>query len=87
MSDQLLFAAFNRCMSFPMSEVHEFNGAYEGALLEKLVFPLGGMGAGMMGLEGNGALSHVSIRHHPQMWHQPMMFSAVSVAAAPSRRR
>ena len=38
-----------------------YNGPYEGETLQRVAFPLGGMGAGMLCLEGTGALSHVSL--------------------------
>ena len=37
---------------------------YTGEHLNKVAFPLGGMGAGMICLEGTGAFSHVSVRGH-----------------------
>ena len=36
---------------------------FTGAYLDHVAFPLGGIGAGMVCLEGTGALSHVSLRH------------------------
>jgi uncharacterized protein (DUF608 family) len=59
--------------------VRPFNGPYEGPLTEKIAFPLGGIGAGMVCLEGRGGLSHVSLRHQPAVFHEPMVFSAVWV--------
>ena len=35
----------------------EFNGPYHGDFLNQIAFPMGGIGAGMICLEGNGALS------------------------------
>src|SRR3569833_2518570 len=52
---------------------------YEGAHLDRIAFPMGGMGAGMICLEGTGALSHVSLSHHPDMGREPVMFAAISV--------
>src|SRR2546423_223974 len=57
----------------------QFNDAYAGEHLEHIAFPLGGMGAGMVCLEGTGALSHVSLRHRPDVDHEPAMFAAISV--------
>jgi len=56
-----------------------FNGTYEGERAARVAFPLGGIGAGMVCLEGRGGLSHVSLRHHPAVFHEPMVFSAVCV--------
>ncbi len=58
---------------------HEYNGAYRGEYLNKVAFPIGGMGAGMFCLEGTGAISHMSIRNRPEMYHEPNMFAAISV--------
>ena len=56
-----------------------FNEAYEGENLNRIAFPLGGMGAGMVCLEGTGALSHVSVRNSPEVFNAPMIFAAISV--------
>ena len=37
------------------------------------------VGAGMIGLEGAGSLSHVSIHHKPDIFREPMMFGALHV--------
>lgn len=57
----------------------EFNGKYEGEYLNRLAFPIGGMGAGMFCLEGNGSLSHFSLRHKPDVFNRPFIFAAISV--------
>jgi uncharacterized protein (DUF608 family) len=54
-----------------------YNGPYEGETLSRVAFPLGGMGAGMLCLEGTGALSHVSLRHRPDLFNEPCVFAAV----------
>ena len=56
-----------------------YNGVYTGEYLDRVAFPLGGVGAGMIGLEGTGALSHVSLRGHPDIFNEPLMFSALCV--------
>ena len=56
-----------------------FNGPYAGAFLNRIAFPIGGIGAGMVCLEGTGALSHVSVRNRPQVFNEPTMFAAISV--------
>lgn len=58
---------------------HQWNREFTGENLNKVAFPLGGIGAGMVCLEGNGSLSHVSVRHRPEVFNQPFMFGAVSV--------
>ena len=57
----------------------KYNGAYAGARLSRVAFPMGGMGAGMICLEGSGALSHVSLRHRPEVFHEPVTFGALCV--------
>ncbi|MHC4887796.1 MAG: GH116 family glycosyl-hydrolase, partial [Planctomycetota bacterium] len=58
---------------------HPWNKDYTGENLNKVAFPLGGIGAGMICLEGNGSLSHLSVRHRPEVFNQPFMFGAISV--------
>ena len=62
-----------------MASGRQYNGAYEGACLDRVAFPMGGMGAGMICLEGRGALSHVSLRHRPEIFNEPSLFAAVCV--------
>ena len=68
-----LLALFNVAILFPgkamsqNSEGREFNGKYQKEYLDKIAFPIGGIGAGMFCLEGTGAISHVSLRHHPDL--------------------
>ena len=64
-----------------------YNGPYEGETLSRVAFPLGGMGAGMLCLEGTGALSHVSLRHQPNIFNEPCVFAAVWVKGDPNRAR
>ena len=63
-----------------------YNGPYEGETLSRVAFPLGGMGAGMICLEGTGALSHVSLRHKPEVFNEPCVFAAICVKGDPNRR-
>ncbi|MEH6308981.1 GH116 family glycosyl hydrolase [Olivibacter sp. CPCC 100613] len=59
--------------------VREFNGPYTGDHLHQIAFPIGGIGAGMFCLEGSGAISHVSIRHKPELFHEPTVFGAIAI--------
>ncbi len=68
----------------PEAAAHTFNGAYSGDYLRRIAFPIGGIGAGMFCLEGCGAISHMSIRHRPQIFNEPAMFAAVSVKGIPN---
>jgi hypothetical protein len=61
----------------------KFNGPYREENLNRLAFPLGGIGAGMVCLEGNGTISHVSVRNTPDVFNEPFMFSAISVKDYP----
>ena len=80
-----LLALFNVAMLFPgkvmsqNSEGREFNGKYQKEYLDKIAFPIGGIGAGMFCLEGTGAISHVSLRHYPDVMNEPYTFAAIYV--------
>lgn len=65
----------------------QYNGAYRGEYLNHVAFPLGGIGAGMICLEGTGTLSHVSLRGRPDIFHEPMMFAALCVKGQPNIAR
>lgn len=56
-----------------------FNDSYKGKYNNRVAFPIGGIGAGMFCLEGTGAISHLSIRHNPEMFYEPAMFAAISI--------
>jgi len=56
-----------------------YNGPYAGPFNNRIAFPIGGIGAGMVCLEGTGGLSHVSVRHAMQFYHEPLNFAAVCV--------
>ncbi len=52
---------------------------YSGEQLDQIAFPMGGLGAGMICLEGTGALTNVSIRDRPMLQNQPGLFAAISI--------
>lgn len=58
---------------------HEYNGSYSGEYLNRIAFPIGGIGAGMFCIEGSGAISHMSVRNRPDVFNEPCMFAAISV--------
>ncbi len=64
-----------------------YGGEYSGEHLNRVAFPLGGIGAGMICLEGTGALSHVSLRHKPEVFNEPCTFAAVCVKGRASVAR
>ncbi|RPI22195.1 MAG: hypothetical protein EHM61_22860 [Acidobacteria bacterium] len=55
------------------------NSPYRGLHLNRIAFPIGGIGAGMICLEGTGAFSHFSLRNKPDIFNEPCTFAAVSV--------
>jgi len=68
-------------MDFVTAQKRAYNGVYTNEYLSHVAFPMGGIGAGMICLEGTGALSHVSLRGHPDIFNEPLMFSALWVKA------
>jgi len=40
----------------------------------------------MICLEGTGAFSHVSVRHQPDVFNEPLLFAALHVEGAPTAR-
>lgn len=73
----MLFSCKNDSKEMPPG--HAFNGSYSGNYLDRIAFPIGGLGAGMFCIEGSGAISHMSVRNRPQVYNEPAMFAAVSV--------
>ena len=64
-----------------------YNGPYVGEHLSRVAFPLGGLGAGMLCIEGTGALSHVSLRNKPDVFNEPCVFAAIGVKGDPAAAR
>ena len=56
-----------------------YNGEYRGEYLDQIAFPLGGIGAGMICLEGSGALTKFSIHNRPELTTEPQVFAAVAI--------
>ena len=61
---------------------HVYNGSYSGPHLDRIAFPIGGIGAGMICLEGTGAISHVSVRNKMRVSNEPCSFAALCVKGA-----
>ncbi len=85
----LNMAALFPVQAMPLSEApnigksnREFNTEYHNEYLNRIAFPIGGMGAGMFCLEGTGAISYVSLRHHPDLMNEPYTFAAIHVKGA-----
>ena len=62
-----------------VSGKRNYNDYYYGSNLNKIAFPIGGIGAGMFCLEGTGAISHMSVRNRPDVFNEPCMFAAISL--------
>ena len=58
---------------------HAYNESYTEEHLNRIAFPIGGIGAGMFCIEGAGAISHMSIRHRPEVFNEPGLFGAIYV--------
>jgi uncharacterized protein (DUF608 family) len=65
--------------SYSSQQARKYNDLYEGNHLNRIAFPIGGIGAGMFCLEGTGAISHMSIRHRPEIFNEPALFAAITV--------
>jgi uncharacterized protein (DUF608 family) len=57
----------------------KYNEAYTNEYLSRVAFPMGGIGAGMICMEGTGTISHVSIKNRPDVFNEPGIFAAISV--------
>ena len=57
----------------------KYNAPYKGENLNRLAFPVGGLGAGMFCMEGTGAISHMSVRNKPDIYNEPSLFAAIAI--------
>ena len=76
---KLLFWLGMFAVSLESAAAREFNGVYEGHNMDHVAFPVGGIGTGMICFEGTGAISHVSLHHVPDLFHEPCTFAAICV--------
>ncbi len=87
----IAITVFTLCTAFGTTSIaqttHEYNGPYSGSNLNRVAFPIGGIGAGMVCLEGIGTLSHVSVRNKMDVFNEPFMFSALCVKREPNVAR
>lgn len=67
-----------------VTDKRKYNSVYTGQYLNRIAFPIGGMGAGMVCMEGTGAISQVSTRHQPDLFNAPGMFAAIAVKGVPN---
>jgi uncharacterized protein (DUF608 family) len=73
----LMLAAVILCACNTTENKRAFNTKYEGIYTDRIAFPIGGMGTGMFCVEGTGAVSNMSIRHRPEVFHEPVLFAAL----------
>ena len=76
---KLLSSLLILCVSTSLISAHNYNGSYTGHELDHIAFPVGGIGTGMFCFEGTGAISNMSLRHYPQLFHEPCTFAAICV--------
>lgn len=63
----------------PGKKVRAYNTAYTNEYLNRVAFPIGGLGAGMFCMEGTGCISHMSVRNRPDIFNEPGLFAAIVV--------
>jgi len=61
------------------AQQRKYNEMYRGPYLNRVAFPIGGIGAGMVCLEGTGAISHLSVRNTMQVFNEPCSFAALCI--------
>ena len=75
-----LIPVFMSCTSpKPETGSRAYNGPYTDAFNTRVAWPIGGIGAGMICLEGRGAISHVSVRNRMEFFNEPCTFAAVTI--------
>ncbi|MCM8789124.1 MAG: GH116 family glycosyl-hydrolase [Candidatus Omnitrophica bacterium] len=62
-----------------MKIVKENKTVYTGKNLDFISFPMGGIGAGMMCLDGTGSFSHISLKHKPDLKKYAYIFATLAV--------
>lgn len=60
---------------------------YRGETAEHISWPLGGVGAPLFALAGNGCLDRIAIRHHPDIRNASFSFAALSFPGRPDLAR
>ncbi len=74
----LLFSCIRK-NSEQASTGHQYNGSYSGKNLDRVSFPIGGIGAGMFCMDGTGSISHLSVKNKPEVFNEPISFAAISI--------
>ena len=67
------------CSKCPVNDATKYDSHFDKGHLDYIAFPIGGMGSGMFCLEGTGAISHMSVRNHPDLFNEPATFAAIHV--------
>ncbi len=75
----LLTPLINWTAPLPEIKGRAYNGPYSDAFNARLAWPIGGIGAGMICLEGRGAISHISVRNKMDFFSAPCTFAAVCI--------
>ena len=70
---------FTATLLSPLVAEHVPNGPYTGEHLNRIAFPIGGIGTGMFCIEGTGAITSLSVHHGMQFFNEPCSFAAVCV--------
>ena len=52
---------------------------YQGETSQHIAYPLGGLGAGCICIEGSGALSGFTLDHKPDIYHEPTAYGVLAV--------
>ena len=75
-----LIPALTDCTA-PLAEkqIRKYNESYPDEFNQRIAWPIGGIGAGMICLEGRGAISHVSVRNRMEFFNEPCSFAAVCI--------
>ena len=74
----------NKTQQKTPSPARKYNSPYTGEYLNRVAFPIGGLGAGMFCMEGTGAISHMSVRNRPDIYNEPSLFSAIAIKGLPN---
>ena len=61
-----------------------YNSPYRGEYLNRVAFPVGGLGAGMFCMEGTGTISHMSVKNKPDIFNDPGIFAGISIKGMPN---
>lgn len=75
----LLIAAFLAIGCGEQTVVKSYDSVYDADHLAYVAFPIGGLGSGMFCLEGTGAISHMSVRNRPDLFHEPTTFATIHI--------